>query len=189
MRFWRLESTPEEPDEVDDEVSSEGYSDDAIGELHRELAGSLERLAWSMLRDWPMAADAVQDAFTLFSEKFRDQKCENARGWLVRTVQFQSLNLRKKQQRSEVGSELVREQFEKRPALSDASDRLQRQEELDEIQDALASLSESQRSVLRMRLNEEKTFARIAEELGIPIGTVLSRMHAALAKIRSKMKP
>ena len=170
------------------EAYSVGYSDDAISELHRELAGSLERLAWSMLRDWPMAADAVQDAFTLFSEKFREQKCENARGWLVKTVQLQSLNLRKKRRRSEVGSDLVREQFEKRLTRADASEGLQRQEELDEIQNALADLSESQRLVLLMRLKEEKTFARIAEELGVPIGTVLSRMHAALAKIRSRMK-
>jgi RNA polymerase sigma-70 factor (ECF subfamily) len=35
-----------------------------------------------------------------------------------------------------------------------------------------------------MRIYEEKTFATIAEELGIPLGTALARMRAALEKLR-----
>ena len=38
-----------------------------------------------------------------------------------------------------------------------------------------------------MRMHEEKTFATIADELGVPLGTVLSRMQAALKKLRQRL--
>ena len=38
-----------------------------------------------------------------------------------------------------------------------------------------------------MRIYEEKTFAVIAKELKIPLGTALGRMRAALIKLRSRL--
>jgi DNA-directed RNA polymerase specialized sigma24 family protein len=38
-----------------------------------------------------------------------------------------------------------------------------------------------------MRIYEEKTFATIAKELKIPLGTALGRMRAALIKLRAKL--
>jgi RNA polymerase sigma-70 factor (ECF subfamily) len=39
-----------------------------------------------------------------------------------------------------------------------------------------------------MRIYEEKTFAMIAQELGIPLGTALGRMRTALAKLRKTLE-
>ena len=39
-----------------------------------------------------------------------------------------------------------------------------------------------------MRIYEEKTFAVIAQELDIPLGTALGRMRSALAKLRKILK-
>jgi RNA polymerase sigma-70 factor (ECF subfamily) len=36
---------------------------------------------------------------------------------------------------------------------------------------------------------EDKTFAQIAEELGLPLGTVLTRMRLALEKLRRTLRP
>jgi RNA polymerase sigma-70 factor (ECF subfamily) len=38
-----------------------------------------------------------------------------------------------------------------------------------------------------MRIYEEKTFATIAQELKIPLGTALARMRSALIKLRTKL--
>jgi DNA-directed RNA polymerase specialized sigma24 family protein len=38
-----------------------------------------------------------------------------------------------------------------------------------------------------MRIYEEKTFATIAKELRIPLGTALGRMRAATIKLRAKL--
>ena len=44
-----------------------------------------------------------------------------------------------------------------------------------------------QRRVIRMRIYEDKTFAVIAEELGAPLGTVLTRMRLALRKLEAEL--
>jgi RNA polymerase sigma-70 factor (ECF subfamily) len=40
-----------------------------------------------------------------------------------------------------------------------------------------------------MRIYEEKKFAAIAEELGLPLGTVLTRMRLALKKLAASLNP
>ncbi len=40
--------------------------------------------------------------------------------------------------------------------------------------------------VLKMRIFEEKTFAQIAKELNVPLGTALSRMRLALSDCERK---
>jgi RNA polymerase sigma-70 factor (ECF subfamily) len=53
----------------------------------------------------------------------------------------------------------------------------------------LEELPAEQRQVVRMRIYEEKTFAIIAKELKIPIGTALGRMRSALQKLKAKLDP
>ena len=57
-----------------------------------------------------------------------------------------------------------------------------------EVRDALADLSADQRQVLEMAYFEGKTQVRIAEELGIPLGTVKTRTFAALRKLRGALE-
>ena len=63
-------------------------------------------------------------------------------------------------------------------------DALLRGEAVERMQQALEQLPVDQRRVVRMRIYEEKTFAVIAEELNIPLGTALGRMRVALSKLR-----
>jgi RNA polymerase sigma factor (sigma-70 family) len=57
-----------------------------------------------------------------------------------------------------------------------------------EVRNALADLSMDQRRVLEMAYFEGKTQVRIAEELGIPLGTVKTRTFAALRKLRGALE-
>ena len=57
-----------------------------------------------------------------------------------------------------------------------------------EVRDALADLSAEQRQVLEMAYFAGKTQVRIAEELGIPLGTVKTRTFAALRKLRRALE-
>jgi RNA polymerase sigma-70 factor (ECF subfamily) len=63
-----------------------------------------------------------------------------------------------------------------------------RVESIDRVRQALDQLPPEQRQVVWMRIYEEKTFAVIAEELRIPIGTALGRMRTALQKLRKALK-
>ena len=61
---------------------------------------------------------------------------------------------------------------------------LARREAVEKIREALGDLSPEEQRVVRMRVYEEKTFAGIAQELGLPLGTVLTRMRRALQRLK-----
>lgn len=48
---------------------------------------------------------------------------------------------------------------------------------------AVASLPKAQREALRLKLQQELTYAEIAEVLDIPVGTVRSRLHHAVKRL------
>ncbi len=56
------------------------------------------------------------------------------------------------------------------------------------LKDALALLPDEQQQVLRLAFVEEKTHAEVSEELGIPLGTVKSRIRLALGRIRTQLE-
>lgn len=60
-------------------------------------------------------------------------------------------------------------------------------EELSALEEALGRLSESDRQVVHLRHITGLSFARIAEILNEPLGTVLARQHRALKKLRQHL--
>ena len=60
----------------------------------------------------------------------------------------------------------------------DAAERRER------VGSAVASLSATLREVVLLRVNAELEFREIAELLHLPLGTVLARMHNAVAKLK-----
>jgi RNA polymerase sigma-70 factor (ECF subfamily) len=72
-------------------------------------------------------------------------------------------------------------------AAGSADEPLLRLEAVQSVREALEQLPKEQRQVVRMRIYEEKTFATIAKELKIPLGTALGRMRAATIKLRAKL--
>lgn len=63
------------------------------------------------------------------------------------------------------------------------------QERLDALQRALAALPDSQREIVALRMSAGLQFEQIAELLQIPLGTALSRMHAAVQRLRDELGP
>ena len=54
------------------------------------------------------------------------------------------------------------------------------------IRDFVRDLPTEQQQVLRLAFFEEKPHSEVAEELGIPLGTVKSRIRLAFKRIRSE---
>jgi RNA polymerase sigma-70 factor (ECF subfamily) len=65
-----------------------------------------------------------------------------------------------------------------------AIEELVRVEAIEQVRVALDRLPPRLREIVRLRIYEEKTFAAIAEELNIPLGTALTRMRTALQQLR-----
>jgi RNA polymerase sigma-70 factor, ECF subfamily len=64
---------------------------------------------------------------------------------------------------------------------------IERDQDATRLNQAIAGLSGDQQEVLRMAFMEEKTHAEIADELGIPLGTIKSRIRLAFGRIRSEL--
>lgn len=55
---------------------------------------------------------------------------------------------------------------------------------LESMRSAIAGLPQTLREALELRLREELSYQEIAEVLGVPVGTVRSRLHHAVQRLR-----
>lgn len=60
---------------------------------------------------------------------------------------------------------------------------------LEAMREAITGLPEAQREALQLKLHHELSYEEIAEVLGIPIGTVRSRLHHAVLALRAVLQP
>lgn len=72
---------------------------------------------------------------------------------------------------------------------ADGFDTLSGEEEARRLRAAVDTLPPEQTSILRLAFYEEKTHQRIAEDLGLPLGTVKSRIRLAMTRIRAVLGP
>lgn len=67
------------------------------------------------------------------------------------------------------------------------AEKLARLEERDAMRQALENLTEPHRLVFELAVYQERPYAEISELLGIPVGTVKSRMHNAVAALKQRL--
>lgn len=153
-----------------------------VAALYVQHAEELRRFLTGVLRDPELAAEALQNAFAKAIEQFDTVRSESLKSWLFRVGFHEALALRRRQAAGERA--LARHGAETRPDEPAPEDGLIRWESVQRVRTALDGLPPEQREVVRLRIYEEKTFAAIALETGRPLGTVLTRMQAALKKLR-----
>jgi RNA polymerase sigma-70 factor, ECF subfamily len=147
--------------------------------LHDRHAPELWRFALRLTRDAQVAEDVVQEALL---RAWRDPQLasrseQQARAWLFTVVRNLVVDRwRSAAQRHEVA---VAEYFD-----AGESDRTGQVLDRWLIADGLAVLSPDHRRVIAAAYYEGRTVAEIADELGIPEGTVKSRLHYGLRSLR-----
>jgi RNA polymerase sigma-70 factor (ECF subfamily) len=157
-----------------------------VAALYLEHGEELRRFLVGLVRDPALAADVLQTTFARLVERGHETRTETRKAWLFRVAYHEAMAIRR---REAVGDKVVRQvAWQSNGDLSTADDRLVRFETVEIVRDELASLRPEERQVVRMRIYEEKTFAVIAKELKIPLGTALGRMRTALMKLRARLK-
>lgn len=141
------------------------------------------RAAYLVLRDAGDAADAAQEAFLRAYRGLRGFKTgRQLRPWLLRIAVNQALNsLRAKRRRASVTERLT---VVGRPPGPDMDEIVIGRERARALWSALESLGERERTVLYLRYFIQMPEGELAEYLGCPPGTVKSRVHRALRKLR-----
>jgi RNA polymerase sigma factor (sigma-70 family) len=159
-----------------------------IAALHAECGAELHRLALGVLHDAHLAADVVQAAFVKAMEQGHTAN-ESLRGWLFRVALNEALALRRRQGVQTRALDKLAWLGRGWDENEQPEEITSRREEVERAKTALEGLPAEQRQVVYLRLYEQKTFAVIARELNVPLGTVLWRMQAALKRLRECLRP
>lgn len=156
-----------------------------VAALYERYGDELRRFLVGLLRDVQLADDVLQTTFAKLAEVGHTTREDTRKGWLFRVAYHEAMLLRR---RTAVGESHLRRVAWSREAVSAPTDqRLVQRETVERVRQAIDELPPAQRQVVRMRIYEEKTFAVIADELWIPLGTALGRMHAAAEKLRARL--
>ena len=152
---------------------------DAFTVLVDASIARLDAAARLILRDAELARDAVQDAMVRAWRDLPGLRDPDRFGpWLHRLTVNACLDQARRRRRRVVEVELA--DFHQ-PAVSDVTAQVADRDLLDR---ALARLDPEQRAVVVLRFFLELSLPETAAVLGIPIGTVKSRLHRSLAQMR-----
>jgi RNA polymerase sigma factor (sigma-70 family) len=161
-----------------------------VAELYDRYAEEIGSFLRGVLRNSDLAAEALQNTFAKAVESGHTAREETLKGWLFRVAFHEAALLRR---RGQVHERSLRQMARNSPAANESAEqpheRLSRDETLAEVRRALRELPPDQRQVVQMRIYEEKSFAEIAADLSLPLGTVLTRMRLAMQKLSRHMRP
>lgn len=143
------------------------------------------RLTMWLARDRTEAEDIVQETCTQALQSFhRFQPGTNPRAWLVAIMRHVRANRLRAQRRSPVDARLdVETTLDRLPAAEETPQQVTEVEVLD----ALRELPEGFQEVVLLSDVEDLSYREIAGILGIPIGTVMSRLHRARRLLRASL--
>ena len=138
------------------------------------------RVAFGVLRHHEDAEDVAQEAFTKAYRSFAKLRDRNRfRAWIVRMTWRLALNKRRTDQRR-----LSREAKEEIVSVTTAADTLLERERAEQLWDAIDTLPEKLRLVVVLGGIQEHDVREVALLLGLPEGTVKSRLFVARQRLK-----
>lgn len=158
-----------------------------IAELYERWSPDVLRFLWALTRDADLAEELAQATFGRLVESGHGVREGAERAWLFRVAHNEAMQWRRRNGVHARGVKKVTEAASLREQL-EPWQRLVRGEDAKRVRRALAELSPEQRHVVEQRIDAERTFAEIAKELRKPLGTVLTRMRLALAKLERALR-
>jgi RNA polymerase sigma-70 factor (ECF subfamily) len=158
-----------------------------VASVYAGIADELRRFVLGVVRDPEVADDVMQATFVKAVEHGHEARVETSRGWLFRVAFHEALASRRRQATRDKGHRRLASLRPRPDAPPD--DALIRSETVEAVRKALGGLPEEQRKIVLARVYDDKTFAEIAGEFNLPLGTVLTRMRRALEKMRRTMRP
>ncbi len=164
-------------------VTLTSVSEPGDEELATRHYAPLFRFALSLTQNEAEALDLVQQAFYLWAAKGHQLRdASKLKTWLFTTLYREYLAVRRRQSRF---PQVTLEALEQEPVLASA----QTVERLDAevVLQALSGLDEVFRAPLTLFYLENLSYKQIAEMLGIPAGTVMSRLSRGREQLRRRL--
>ena len=172
---------------IDEALTGNGA---AFGQLVTRYQDRLYNSLVHVVGSADLAYDAMQDAFVQAYVKLDTfERASAFYTWLYR-IAFNMAVSRRRREKPTVSVDQARDELGHEPADGGAgpSDRLERLERAGQVQAGLTRLSEEHRAILVLREVDGCAYEEIAEILGLPVGTIRSRLHRARMQLREQLK-
>jgi RNA polymerase sigma factor (sigma-70 family) len=138
----------------------------------------LRRYARALLGDRAAADDLVQDTLERAWSRLHQWRAgSDMRAWLFGIMHNLRVDLLRRPRLSTQSIDTDDFELPTRPTQADAL-------ELRDIESALGQLADEQREVMLLVALEEMSYADVATTLGIPVGTVMSRLSRGRERLR-----
>jgi RNA polymerase sigma-70 factor, ECF subfamily len=167
---------------------------DAFGKLVDAYQSRVFGFVRRMVGSLDDTSDLTQEVFIRAFQNFhRFDGRSSVKTWLFRIAYNLCVDRSRRMDRSpvEIGMQASQEADDWIEVSDDRwePERLALNEELaDAIEDAILSMSDKLRSVLLLHDREDASYEEIAETLGLPVGTVKSRLFLARAHLQNSLK-
>jgi RNA polymerase sigma factor (sigma-70 family) len=147
-------------------------------DLYRAYGRLVFAVAHRVLENRTLAEDATQQAFLqAWNARARVDPNRGLRAWLCTIAQRAAIDIQRREARHR-HDELDAERPGHEPAEA---------WEVWQVREAVESLTEEERTVVRMHHFEGYSLAEIGERLGLPLGTVKSRSFRAYRRIAAAL--
>jgi len=175
-------------------ILGQGGDTRAFDELVRRYQDKVYRLSYKILRHEDDASEALQDAFLSAFRGLKNFKAESTFStWLYRIATNAALMKYRKRREGHVSIEQSQSTNEDAEALqlpdwsTQPLDELLDAETNEIMAEGINKLPDELRTVFVLRDIQEKSNAEVAEELGLTVAAVKSRLHRARITLRDRL--
>ncbi len=156
----------------------------AVEALYARYSGPLYSLAYRVTGADRFAQDVVQEVFiAVWKDAARFDPARGSVGpWLFSLARHKAIDLVRRE--ANVRKRTADVDLELEVAGDNVDQEAWRNVRRDRVRDAVAALSETQRTALELAFFGGLTHVEVAEQLGIPLGTAKTRIRTALLRLR-----
>jgi RNA polymerase sigma-70 factor (ECF subfamily) len=175
---------------VSDDAPSNTPPDAAAGAIQVAFARHQDELLGTLfylVGNREDARDALQETFIkCWRHRHEIGQIQNLRAWIFRIALNTGRDLRqtawRRRRRSLAGEEHMID-----AALDSPETAVARSEQIARLREAIRELRSEEQEVFLLRQNGDLTYEQIADAIGIPVGTVKTRMRLALTRLRKAL--
>lgn len=159
---------------------------ETVSRLYAEYSVSLRPFLLGLLRDGGLADEALQNTFGQALRTGGSVDPQRWKAWLFQVAYNEAMGIRRRQQ---IDARALQRIARTAPDYGlPVHEGLIHSEQLERLRAAIQQLPADQAIIVQRRIDTEQTFQQIADDLAIPLGTVLTRMRLALAKLREALQ-
>jgi RNA polymerase sigma-70 factor (ECF subfamily) len=178
-------SAPSADSELDLIAQAQQGDRRAFGELVRRHREGVINVVYRMCGDANVAEDAAQEAFIRAWQHLASYRPRSPfRNWVYRIATNAALDaLRRERETVDIDALAVASSDEGPEAAVEGEERGER------VRQAVLALPPASRAAVVLREYEGLSYQEIADTLGIPMGTVMSRLNYARKRLRESLAP